>query len=91
MTHSNTEEDTFLALKRLPFRQLFILCADRTPLGGAVAAGNAELIESHGWSYIDFVNAMDADPDVSFSSNDLNNEIWRSNFLGGKIIKGAYG
>ena len=53
-----TEEDTFLALKRLPFRQVLVHCLDGVQLGDDICNKNRLYIEQAGWSVEEFRSKM---------------------------------
>ena len=53
-----TEEDTFLRLKREPFRKVFVECIKGVALGDDVIHKNWRLIENSGWVVSEFRDRM---------------------------------
>jgi hypothetical protein len=45
-----TEQDTFNALRRRPFREVLIRCFERAKLGGQVIDGCDDIIQESGWT-----------------------------------------
>lgn len=49
-----TEDDTYNALRRLPWRQVFIMCLDGIQLGERVSTRRPEILKFANWTFDEF-------------------------------------
>jgi hypothetical protein len=49
-----TEDDTFLALRRLPWRQVFVMCLDGVSWGENVSTRRPDILKFANWTVEDF-------------------------------------
>jgi hypothetical protein len=55
---SYTEDDTFLALRRLPWRQVFIMCLDGISWGENVMTRRPDILKFANWTLDEFADRV---------------------------------
>jgi hypothetical protein len=79
-----SEEDTFLALKRAPFRVLFLHCTLDIKLGEDVGGKHKEYLNKNGWSLAEFQQEV-FDRKIPLSAGVIHNDEWRQKFRDGEV------
>lgn len=81
----NTPEDeTFLALKRAPFRVIFLHCTLDIKLGEDVGGKYKQYLNQNGWTLAEFQEEV-GNRKIPLSVGVINNDEWRQKFRDGEV------
>jgi len=84
MTDIPTEDETFEALKKTPFRTVFLHCTQFVGAGEAVGILYQDYLSLNGWTIKEFQQEV-FDRKIALSLNDLRDPKWRDKFRDGLI------
>lgn len=83
-----TEDDTFLALRRLPWRQVFVMCLDGISLGERVTTRRPDILKFANWTFEEFdarIHEAIMNEGLQMDITIVTNKEWQQKFLDGEV------